>query len=46
MSELSLSLIDFRNGVFFGILLSVTAGGVAWMIQLGFKTWNNLIGGR
>jgi hypothetical protein len=39
------SIDDFSNGLFDGLLLSITAGGVAWMIQLCFKLFNNLTKG-
>lgn len=41
-----MDLLEFRNGVFFGLMLSVSAGGVGWMIKLCYQVWNTLIGGK
>ena len=34
----------FLQGFWAGLTISLTAGGVGWMLKLCLQTWNNLIG--
>jgi len=44
MPELTLDVQALRDGVFYGLMLGLCAGGSGWMIRLCIKMFNNLIG--
>ena len=44
MPEIVLDTQALFDGVTWGLVLGLCAGGLGWMIKLCFRMWRNLIG--